>query len=335
MLQIKKNLPPPIVRQRRSLINTYGRFGDAVNYTQTPKHSLQRTLAALDLDSTSIFCDIGCGKGYVLEEIMKLGIKKVVGVEYNSTFANAAKLALHTTKQESQRVTDYQIIESDAADFQIPRDVTHLYLYLPFRSKTNIAFINQLRRSIRINPRNIQIAYQSIPKFLENILEPLRSSQNTDRVQNKIYRFNPANLKNQDFIGRATYTDTHNKLNTNLTETIKSLTNTIITINELAYELSFAEKLRFSSIVTRSNGDKYAELHLKRNGFTSIGPVLRLIETNGSVRIGILKQAKVIIFEKFSPINEDNMDYNTYSIRLSSDQQRLLEKTSLFNSEKS
>jgi SAM-dependent methyltransferase len=107
----------------------------AKKYQATPYTVLKRVLnlySKEELEQT-VLLDIGSGKGRVALYAAKLGVRKVYGLEGSSSLHERA---LRNREAFVKRgfITDDQVqfIKGDAFSWQIPKDVTTLFLFNPF-----------------------------------------------------------------------------------------------------------------------------------------------------------------------------------------------------------
>tara|TARA_B100002052_G_scaffold268730_1_gene267574 strand:- start:2017 stop:2700 length:684 start_codon:yes stop_codon:yes gene_type:complete len=79
----------------------------------------------------SIILDIGSGEGIPLCYFAQRGFKKVMGIEFSNDLVETSR---HNLKLIHDRYNDFQwnIIEGDAYDYQIPDEVNVIWMFNPF-----------------------------------------------------------------------------------------------------------------------------------------------------------------------------------------------------------
>ena len=107
--------------------------------------------------------DYGCGKGRALFVAEQCGFTKLIGVDIAKELiddANTNKLAYKPKNKESE----ISFIYEDATHFKIPDDAGVFYFFNPFGEAILLEVINQIKESIKQNPRKIYCIYLN-PKY--------------------------------------------------------------------------------------------------------------------------------------------------------------------------
>jgi SAM-dependent methyltransferase len=107
----------------------------------------------------STFVDFGCGKGASLVYASELGFKKVIGVEYSSSLARIAESNMEKLSNKIGRKVENEIINSDAALYEIPSEADCFYFFNPFDAFILDRVIQNINKSLEINNRKILIVY--------------------------------------------------------------------------------------------------------------------------------------------------------------------------------
>ena len=85
-----------------------------------------------------------------------LPFKRIIGIEISSALAVRARENIE--RRRSRLVCkDVQIYNADAADFDVPLDVTRIYFYNPFRGKILEQVLQQIKLSSEKRRRPIKI----------------------------------------------------------------------------------------------------------------------------------------------------------------------------------
>lgn len=129
---------------------------DAQGYQPTRYWQLERMTAALGLNESDVFVDLGCGKGRVVCYIALNRLRKVVGVELRRDLAAVAA----DNVRRLAPPTPVEIVCRDVADFRSP-DGTVFYMFNPFGRRTVEAVAANIRASWEDRPRPIRIVYNN------------------------------------------------------------------------------------------------------------------------------------------------------------------------------
>lgn len=128
---------------------------DGQIYQPTSYQRLEAMIDYLKLRQDDVFIDLGCGKGRAIFLVATQKLKKVVGVEVREELADIAKENLKNLRSNK---TPIEIFNADAADFDV-RDGTAFFMFNPFGDKTLAKVVDNVKASLRTNPRNIRIVY--------------------------------------------------------------------------------------------------------------------------------------------------------------------------------
>jgi SAM-dependent methyltransferase len=131
---------------------------DGIVYLPTPWHVLPRALRAVRASSDDVLVDFGCGKGRVVHQAAKRPLRRVVGVEISQELADFARRLVAAHRHE-YRCQDVEIAVGDAAQFEVPDDLTIAFMFDPFRGGIMDAVLNNLTSSIERNPRRVSLIY--------------------------------------------------------------------------------------------------------------------------------------------------------------------------------
>jgi SAM-dependent methyltransferase len=103
-----------------------------------------------------VFLDYGAGLGRMLVLAAMLPFKRVIGVELSPVLAMRAQENIAKCKNKL-RCKDIEVFVSDAASFQLARDVTTFYFYNPFAGEILDKVLNNIRMSHEEAPRVMRI----------------------------------------------------------------------------------------------------------------------------------------------------------------------------------
>ena len=122
---------------------------------------LRRALSALRplFNPDSILVDIGSGKGRVLLVASEFGFRSVRGVEFAKELCEAARANIARYKARTGARTDFQVIEADATERDVPSDEDVFVICNPFDGVTLQRVMANISRSLASAPRRALIIY--------------------------------------------------------------------------------------------------------------------------------------------------------------------------------
>ena len=131
-----------------------GIYKDGVIFQSSKFRHLKRMADCLKLDNNDVFIDFGSGKGRVLFFVAQYKLKKVIGVDINK---NLVLIAIQN-QSRLKLPTPVEIIHGDATQTDV-REGTVFFFYNPFGIRTFVKVLNNIKDSLKINPRRIRIVY--------------------------------------------------------------------------------------------------------------------------------------------------------------------------------
>jgi SAM-dependent methyltransferase len=96
--------------------------------------------------ASTVFIDIGCGKGKAMIIAAEYGFSRIIGIEYSESLAKAAIRNLETSRVESQ------VLIEDAVAYRFPPGQSLVFMYNPFDQHV-------FRQVLRHIPSSARIAY--------------------------------------------------------------------------------------------------------------------------------------------------------------------------------
>jgi len=142
---------------------------DFFHYQPSAWTSLQRALDGRSIGSEDVFLDLGCGKGRVLWlAASEYPFGRVIGVEIVPELAEFARANLDAGR-DRLRAGEATVVVANAAEFEIPDDVSVLYMFSPFGGGVFAAVIDNLVASLDRRPRALTLIYAH-PE-LESVIE--------------------------------------------------------------------------------------------------------------------------------------------------------------------
>lgn len=115
-----------------------------------------RLLRRLDAHADQVLLDIGCGAGRVVVGAMGRPFGRVIGIEIDPAFAELA--ARNVARRRGGRCRG-EIVVADATEYEVPSDVTVVYLYNPFQGAVFARTLEQIIASHRAAPRELRLVY--------------------------------------------------------------------------------------------------------------------------------------------------------------------------------
>ncbi len=128
--------------------------------------------------SNSCFIDFGSGKGKAMLLAAEKGFRRVIGVEFSGQLVEVCRRNLETFQHRTKSRTTFEVVQMDAAEYEIPAEANLLYFANPFDETLCGKVIDSILESLRKCPREITIihlypqgnmAFANCPDFrLEN-----------------------------------------------------------------------------------------------------------------------------------------------------------------------
>ena len=128
---------------------------DAVRYAPFAYAAVWKTLWHMDLQSSDVFVDLGCGKGRVTCCAARLATCTIIGIDIESELCAIAR---DNARRLRGRRTPIQIINIAAQDFDYHR-CTAIFMFNPFGAATLQQVVDIIRRSLDEYPRPLRLAY--------------------------------------------------------------------------------------------------------------------------------------------------------------------------------
>jgi SAM-dependent methyltransferase len=120
--------------------------------------SLRRILPPRAVTADDVFVDIGCGKGRAVLLAAGYPFRRVIGVELSTRLVEIAHENVERTKARL-RCKDIVLVNADAVTYQIPDDVTVVFLNNPFSGAIFAAVVKNVLDSYDRIPRPLRIVY--------------------------------------------------------------------------------------------------------------------------------------------------------------------------------
>jgi SAM-dependent methyltransferase len=122
--------------------------------------NLTKLLPPSSITGSDVFLDVGSGKGRaLLIAAARYPFGRVIGVEMSEPLHQAA--VENVRRYRGGPLRPIELVNQDALDYILPRDVTVVFLNNPFSGSVFQGFMSNLRRSLDESPRPFQLVYGS------------------------------------------------------------------------------------------------------------------------------------------------------------------------------
>jgi SAM-dependent methyltransferase len=154
--------PQNIDTAREVGLDRFGLGGNAelVRYEPSGWRTLRRILRADDIHADDVFLDIGSGKGRVLLQAAQYPFRRIIGVELAEPLTKIAAANLEA-RRAGLTCKDIELVIADALEYTIPKDVTMVFLYNPFRGATFERFAARLVNAVDQHARPLRLIYST------------------------------------------------------------------------------------------------------------------------------------------------------------------------------
>jgi hypothetical protein len=119
---------------------------------------VRRALARLAVTPADVFTDFGSGKGPAVLVAARFPFARAVGVEISDDLTRAARRNLEGSRLRP-RARSVDFVTADVLQYEIPDDLSVVYLYNPFTGLVFARFIERLLRSVERHPRPLRLVY--------------------------------------------------------------------------------------------------------------------------------------------------------------------------------
>ena len=134
----------------------------AVSYQATKARPFQDLLRRMDLPDGRTFVDVGSGKGRVLLLAAQHPFTRVVGIEFSPSLCAQARRNIEIFRARVPALAPIEICEGDVTGHPLRGDEDVFFLYHPFDAVVLGHFVDNLRRSLDAQPRQVWLIY-SVP----------------------------------------------------------------------------------------------------------------------------------------------------------------------------
>lgn len=137
-------------------------FDKSTGFPYTPGNwkDLEGTLGN-QVSSEDVFIDLGSGKGRIVYTAARnYNFKKVIGVEISKELCAIAR---RNIRKNLRRLIcrNVEIVTTNILDYDIPDDVTIVYMFNPFGGTVFADTIGKLNKSLHRRPRVLRLIYRN------------------------------------------------------------------------------------------------------------------------------------------------------------------------------
>jgi hypothetical protein len=150
--------------------NTLYAGGESHWYAPTPWRRLRQVFPRGSVGPNDVLLDYGSGKGRTAIWVAsRFPARHVIGVELDKDLQLAAQKNLECWSGPL-RCKNVEFICANATEFEVPDDVTIVYLANPFRGNVFDRVLDNLRASLTRRPRSLKVIY-FLPLMHDTVLE--------------------------------------------------------------------------------------------------------------------------------------------------------------------
>jgi SAM-dependent methyltransferase len=123
--------------------------------------TLRRALPRREVTNDDVFIDVGSGMGRVVfQAALTYPFRRVIGVEIAKQLHDIAEENI-ARNRDRLRCSTVLLVQADVTQFDIPDDVTVVFLYNPFAGAIFEEFVRRLLASVDRLPRLVRIIYMN------------------------------------------------------------------------------------------------------------------------------------------------------------------------------
>jgi SAM-dependent methyltransferase len=131
-------------------------------YRPTRIRYFHKLMALHLLPTDFIFVDVGCGKGRIVIAAARHGFRRIVGIEISPQLVAMARRNVDRFRSRTGNAAEIDIQCANVLEVELPHDNQVLYLYRPFDRHVMTQFIDELRESIRLAPRDVWLIVNEV-----------------------------------------------------------------------------------------------------------------------------------------------------------------------------
>jgi hypothetical protein len=133
---------------------------DRVRYEPSGWLDLRRILRPGEVSTDDVFIDFGSGKGRVLLQAARYPFRRIIGLELSPQLNAVARQNVERYRG-NLRCPDIELVTGDVLEYEVPDDVTVVYIYNAFKGELFQALIDKLLASVDRRPRKLRLIYRT------------------------------------------------------------------------------------------------------------------------------------------------------------------------------
>jgi len=139
------------------------------DYEPSGWRSFKRAMRGVKATPSDTFLDIGCGKGRIVAQAARRPFGRVLGVELSAELAAQAR-RLAEGGRDRWRCGSVKVVAADVTAWQVPDDVTIVYVYNALSGPGLQAMLDRISESAARAPRQLLMLYVN-PIHERDVLE--------------------------------------------------------------------------------------------------------------------------------------------------------------------
>jgi len=134
--------------------------GRNIYYEPAEWRTLQRVLPRRSVSRDDVFIDLGSGKARMVIRAAQYPFKRVIGVELSDGLHEVAQRNVEASRGRLA-CKDIRLVQANALDYELPDEVTVVFLNNPFLGEVFDAAIESILRSMDRRLRALRIIYRN------------------------------------------------------------------------------------------------------------------------------------------------------------------------------
>lgn len=143
----------------RNVISTTAPGQDCKHYEPLHYYLIRNVFAALGDIKEDHFLDYGSGLGRVVFMAGFYKCRAATGIDIDPALIAASLINFGAANSSIDNKTDMQFVAADATSWQVPDDVTIIFMFNPFVGKVMDETQRRIKESLDRHPRKIRIIY--------------------------------------------------------------------------------------------------------------------------------------------------------------------------------
>ena len=138
--------------------------------------AVEAALPQPHVSENDVFVDVGSGMGRVLLMAARRPFKRVIGIERSAELNRIARRILER-RRHRLACRDVELHSIDAREWEVPDDLSVVYLFCPFPAEVFAQLVESLIASIDRSPRHLRLIYKGTSESREVLLSTGRAEQ--------------------------------------------------------------------------------------------------------------------------------------------------------------